>query len=163
MYSVDQLLVIVVQLHLKPLVISNKSYIKDTNHFLLLLDSIDEIPDNALLFTADVVGHYPNIPHGQRLEAIRQSLDTRRNPDISIDSSVWLGKLVLENNVFEFDGKVYRQKLGTAIGSKFNPAYANLFMASLEEWILECFVLDHGCGIGILMMSFLFGHTGMKS
>ena len=47
--------------HLNPLVSSTKSYIKDTNHFLLLLDSIDEIPDNALLCTADVVGLYPSI------------------------------------------------------------------------------------------------------
>ena len=45
---------------------------------------------------------------------------------------------MLENNVFEFDGKVYRQKLGTAIGTKFAPAYANMFMASLEERMLEC-------------------------
>ena len=34
-------------------------------------------------------------------------------------SLVSLGKLVLEINVLEFDGKVYRQKLGTAIGTKF--------------------------------------------
>ena len=35
--------------------------------------------------------------------------------------------------MFEFDGKVYKQKLGTVIGTKFAPAYANLFISSLEE------------------------------
>ena len=81
----------------------------------MLLDSIDEIPDNALLLTADFVGLYPNIPHGEGLGTMRQALDTRRNSGISTDTLVSLGKLVLENNVFEFDAKVYRRKLGAAI------------------------------------------------
>ncbi len=42
-------------------------------------------------------------------------------------------KVVLENNVFEFDGEVYRQKLGTAIGT----AYANLFISDFERKLLE--------------------------
>ena len=71
--------------HLNPLVSSTKSYIKDTNHFLLLLDSIDEIPENALLCTADVVGLYPNIPHGEGLRVMWQALDTRKHPHISTD------------------------------------------------------------------------------
>ena len=41
----------------------------------------------------------------------------------------------LENNVFEFDGQVYRQKLGTAIGTKLAPAYATLLMT--ERKLLE--------------------------
>ena len=47
------------------LVSSTKSYIKNTNPFLLSLDSIDEIPDNALLCTADAEGLYLNILHGE--------------------------------------------------------------------------------------------------
>ena len=39
--------------------------------------------------------------------------------------------------MFQFDGKVYRQKLGTVIGTKFAPAYANLFMFSLEEEMIS--------------------------
>ena len=39
--------------------------------------------------------------------------------------------------MFEFNGKVYKQKSGTAIGTKFAPAYANLFMSSLEEDMLN--------------------------
>ena len=35
--------------------------------------------------------------------------------------------------MFEFNGKVYKQNLGTAIGTKLAPVYANLFMSSLEE------------------------------
>ena len=82
--------------------------------------------------------HYsPNIPHGEGLEGMCKALDTRQNPSIPIESLVGLGKLVLDSNVLKFDGKVYKQKLGTAIGTKFAPAYANLFMSSLEEDMLS--------------------------
>ena len=102
-----------------------------------MLAKLGEIPDNALLCIADVVGLYPNIPHGESLEVMRKALDTRQNPSFSIESLVSLEKLVLDSDVFEFNGKVYKQKLGTTIGTKFAPAYANLFLSSLEEDMLN--------------------------
>ena len=53
------------------------------------------------------------------------------------DTLVGLAFLVLENNYFEFNDRFYRQKLGTAIGTKLAPAYTNLFMTRLEERLLE--------------------------
>ena len=41
------------------------------------------------------------------------------------------------NNVFEFNDKVYRQLRGTAIGTKMAPPYCILFLAELEEAFLE--------------------------
>ena len=123
--------------HLNPLVCSTESYVKDTNHFVLLLAGIGDIPDGALLCTVDVVGLYPSIPHDEGLEAMRRALNSRQDPSISTGSLVNLGKVVLENNVFEFGGRIFRQKLGTAIGTKFAPAYANLFMADLEKRLLD--------------------------
>ena len=50
-----------------------------------------------------------------------------------------MARLILENNYFEFDGKVYKQKLRTAIGTKFAPSFANIFMSQLEvKMIGEC-------------------------
>ena len=68
---------------------------------------------------------------------MRKTLDTRQNPSISTESLVSLGKLVLDINGLEFNGKGYMQKLGIAISTKFAPAYANLFMSSLEEDMLN--------------------------
>ena len=71
---------------------------------------------------------------------MRHALNSRQNPGVSTGSLVNLARVVLENNFFEFDGKVYRQKLGTVIGTKFAPAFANLFMADLEKRLLDgCF------------------------
>ena len=83
-----------------------------------------------MLCTVDVLGLYPSIPH-------REGLDRRENPGVATDTLVGLASLVLENNYFEFNDMIYRQKLGTAIGTKFAPAYANLFMTRLEERLMD--------------------------
>ena len=60
-----------------------------------------------------------------------------------------MATIILENNYFEFDGQMYWQKQGTAIGSKFSPAYANIFMYVLETRMLGCWEyvkLGHGYG-----------------
>ena len=69
--------------------------------------------------TVDVVGLYPSIPHGEGLDAVREALDRRENPDVATDTLAGLASLVLENNYFEFNDKFYRQKLSTAIGTLY--------------------------------------------
>jgi hypothetical protein len=50
-----------------------------------------------------------------------------------------MATLILENNYLEFDGEIYWQKQRTAIGTKFAPANANIFMYVLEARMLkEC-------------------------
>ena len=44
-----------------------------------------------------------------------------------------LAKIVLQNNIFEFNQKALKQLRGTALGTKFTPPYAILFMAHLEK------------------------------
>ena len=41
--------------------------------------------------------------------------------------------IVLTKNYFQFADSMYHQIQGTAMGTKMAPAYANLFMAELEE------------------------------
>ena len=48
-----------------------------------------------------------------------------------------LAEIVLKNNIFQFNQKTLKQLRGTAIGTKFAPPYAIIFMADLEERILE--------------------------
>ena len=45
--------------------------------------------------------------------------------------------ICLDNNYFEFDGKIYRQHGGVAIGPKMSPPYACLGLGDLEEKILS--------------------------
>ena len=123
--------------HLQPLAKQVKSFIKDTNDFLCKLQGIKNLPDNAILCTADVVGLYPNIPHDEGLAAVHKALERREDKSISSDTLLELTELVLKNNIFEHDGRFFKQKRGTAIGTKMAPSYAILFMDELEQRLLE--------------------------
>ena len=123
--------------HLQPLAQKVKSYIKDTNHFLNRLSSLGKLPQGAILCTVDVVGLYPTIPHSEGLTSLRRVLELRDNKQISSETLVELAEIVLKNNIFQSDEKTFKQVRGTAIGTKFAPPYAILFMADLEEKILS--------------------------
>ena len=120
------------------------SYIKDTNDFLRKLKNVGTLPDGAILCTIDVVGLYPHIPHDEGLQAVREALgfsnthhsDRSENSGLKQDI-VDFTELVLKNNNFEFDNKHYVQKLGTAIGTRMAPSYANIFMDRLERQLIS--------------------------
>ena len=42
--------------HLQPIAQRVNSFIKDTNHFLLKIESVDQLPEGAIIYTIDVVG-----------------------------------------------------------------------------------------------------------
>ena len=44
------------------------SYIKDSGNFLKKIRNVRNIPENAILVAADVVGLYRNIPHNAGLQ-----------------------------------------------------------------------------------------------
>ena len=77
------------------------------------------MPDRAILCTKDVVGLYPNIPHGEGLASLCRFLETMGNKLILSNTLMELAEVVLKNNIFEFDEKTFKQKHGTAIGTKF--------------------------------------------
>ena len=72
-------------------------------------------------------GFYPHIPHDEGLQAVKEALLAW---DSTLDEGKKLGDLksdivdfteiVLKNNNFEFDGKHFVQKLGTAIGTRIH-------------------------------------------
>merc|ERR1711867_331328 len=48
-----------------------------------------------------------------------------------IDDIIALIRMVLTNNCFQYQNLFFKQVRGTAMGSPFAPAYANIFMAHL--------------------------------
>ena len=60
-----------------------------------------------------------------------------KDQSVTSENLCKLAEIVLKHNYFEFGQDVYQQILGTAIGTKFAPPYANIFMADLEEEILK--------------------------
>ena len=46
-------------------------------------------------------------------------------------------ELVLKNNIFEFNSELFIQLIGTAMGSKPAPSYANIFMAKRIDSLIR--------------------------
>ena len=122
--------------HLKSIMQEGASYIKDTADFQDKIKNL-RVPKDAFLVTADVAGLCPNIPHEAGLKSLKEALDRRREKKISTEDLVKMAEFVLKNNYFEFDRSVYQQVSGTAIGTKFAPPYACIFMDRLENSFLE--------------------------
>ena len=129
-----------IDIHLQPHVPYIKSYIKDSGDLINILEKLD-LPSNCTLATIDVKALYLNIPHSEGIQAALNKLyyknnnseDTPLPPETMSD----LLKIVLTKNYFQFTDQIYHQIQGTAMGTKMAPAYANLFMAELEEKLLE--------------------------
>ena len=113
------------------------SYIRDSQHFLEKIKTIGSVPENAILVTADVVGLYPNIPHQAGLKTLKKALERRDIKKITTEDLVRMAEFVLNNNIFEFTSRAYQQKSGTAIGTKFAPPYACIYMDEVEQKFLE--------------------------
>ena len=122
--------------HLKPVMQGGKSYIKDSAHFLEKIKTSRCIPDNALLVTADVVGLYPCTPLQAGLIALKKALDKRLLKKIPTDDLIKMAEFVLNNNFFEFNSDTFQQISGTAIGTKFAPPYACIYMDQVEQKFL---------------------------
>ena len=65
-------------------------------------------------------------------------MELRDSKQISSDTLIELAEIVLKN-IFELDKKTFKQIRGATIETKFSPSYAILFMADLEENILNAF------------------------
>ena len=98
-----------VDFHLKPLVQTTPSFIKDTTHFLNKLEQLGQLADNAILVTLDVSSLYTNIPHNEGIPACRYYLDTRTrsNSTVPTETLCDLLRIILTMNNFEFDDKHY--------------------------------------------------------
>ena len=123
--------------HLKPVMQSSWSYSKDSRDFLRKIKQIRNLPENPILVTADVVGLYSSIPHELGLKTLEETLEKRESRQISTNDLIKLAKFVLQNNYFEFKGEVKQQISGTAIGTKFAPPYACIFMDQVESEFLK--------------------------
>ena len=123
--------------HLKTIMQKSWSYIKDSADFINKIGQIGDIPENAILVTADVVGLYPSIPHKTGLKALKNALDKRKQKHIPTGKLINMAEFVLKNNFFEFNGSVKQQVSGTAIGTKCAPTYACIYMDEVETEFLK--------------------------
>ena len=67
---------------------------------------LGQIPDEAILVTADVGGLYPSIPHKAGIETLRRRLNERETCEIPPDDMVQMAEFVLKNNFLSSMGRL---------------------------------------------------------
>ena len=113
-----------------------RSFVKDTTHFLQLINNLGQIPAGCFLVTLDVQSLYTNINLARGLEAAKESLSSSR-PQANITPSnaniLHLLKLVLTKNNFKFNGEHFLQIQGASMGSKCSPSFAITHLDKFER------------------------------
>ena len=115
------------------------------------------IPDNAILVTADVVGLYPSIPHQAGLIALKEALDKSLSKKIPTDDLIRMAEFVLSNS------DAFQQISGTAIGTKFAPPYACIYMDQVEQKFLAMQINQPLIWFRYIDDIFLYGLMGKKN
>ncbi|XP_053398132.1 uncharacterized protein LOC128556608 [Mercenaria mercenaria] len=132
--SVTQRLSHFLDIILKPFCEEVPSFIRDDLDFLNYLP--EQVEENSTLVTFDVISLYTNIPHDLGLEAVRfwiEKIPGKIETRFKIAFILKSLQIILQNNVFYFDGRFYVQKKGTAMGTRVAPTYATLVLGYLEE------------------------------
>ena len=103
-----------------------------------------------------VVGLYPSIPNSEGLEILKKQYEEYPNKKVSTEDVGKMADFVLKNNFFGFVSKFSKQIPGTAIGTKYAPPYAYIFMDHNETEFLKTQDINPGFGRDLLMAFFLY-------
>ena len=97
--------------HLKPVMQSGKSYIKDSEHILEKIKTLGCIPDDAVLVKEDAEGLHPRIYHQAGLISLKEALNKRLSKIIPTDHFIKMSESVLSNKCFEFNSDIFQHIL----------------------------------------------------
>lgn len=118
--------------YLNPLSNRHPAYLKDTYHFIDIVKTL-KIPSNSYFFSMDVASLYTNIDISSGINAIKKCFAKYPDPKRPDTELLQLLEINLTKNDFVFNEQFFLQIKGTAMGKRFAPAYANIFMANWEE------------------------------
>ena len=107
--------------------------LKDTFHFVQQISDINV--NDFYMVSFDVQSLFTNVPLDETINICidrlyRSSLPPPSIPEVVLKRMI---ELCVKDNVFVFQGKVYYQRDGVAMGNSLGPLLANIFMCHLEE------------------------------
>eukprot|EP01018_Ginkgo_biloba_P011617 Gb_40217 [translate_table: standard] len=120
---------------LLPVLLAQPNHLLDSITLIKELKSL-KVPQDTILFTFDVESLYPSIPTTTSLIALEFFIKGLFS-DCAADFILKLANLVLTQHYLEFNGKFYRHKQGTTMGSNFAMRYIDdafdIWTGSVEE------------------------------
>jgi hypothetical protein len=118
--------------HLKPLSVRHFSYLKDTYDFVSKIRG-QRVPAGCLLVTGDVTALYTNMTIDRMMDVTRGAFaryPVAGRPDARL---LELLDLTLRSNDFVFNGEVFLQVCGIAMGKDYAPSEANLYLEKFDD------------------------------
>lgn len=119
--------------YLKPIVQKGKSYLRDSQQ---LIQELQEIQDggNWILATIDVNSLYTSILQKDGLGGVEKALHEKTGMKQQQINYILEGlKMAMECNYFWYNNNYYVQTKGVAMGARYAPSVANLFLDMWEE------------------------------
>ena len=119
--------------HINHISTKNFSYIKNSYDFVEQVRSLPIRP-GALLVTGDVKSLYTNMNLDRTIEEVKQALlrnPAEGRPDAEI---IELLEYTLKHNDFKFNNKQFLQTCGVAMGKRYAPSLANIYLSKFDEW-----------------------------
>ena len=129
-----------VEFHMKDSATKHPSYLQDTPDFIRRIESINcegPLPENAMIATWDVTSLFTIIPQEEGVQATREALDKRTEQIVPTEFIIRLLEVVLSESIFEYSDEYYNQNVGTTMGSRPAPPFANNFMAKIDTKIWD--------------------------
>ena len=121
-----------IDFYINPLSHTHPSYLKDTYTFVNKLKNLT-VPDSTFIFSIDVDSLYTNIDTVLGLEAVKKALASSPDPSRPDSFILKFLEITLTRNDFLFDKSFFLQICGCAMGRKYSPAYADIYLADWEE------------------------------
>jgi hypothetical protein len=89
-------------------------------------------------FSLDVIDMYTNVPS---MDAARIAVDMATQHKLNLfgllnDNIMELIRIIIDNNFFLFNGKLYKQMIGLPMGSRISGLLANIYLDYLEKSIV---------------------------
>ena len=122
---------------LKPLSVSNHT-INGVFNFVDTLHDM-EVDDHSILVSYDVTSLFTNVPVDETIQILAEKafkddwFNKQHNLNITKSDLVELLNIATKNQLFQFEGSLYEQIDGVAMGSPLGPLMANTFMCSIED------------------------------
>ena len=116
---------------LRPIEGDPQFHVKDSKDFVNKLKEIIVGADEVLM-SHDVVSLFTNVPIDKALEIIRRKLHDdptlKDRTNLDVDDIIELLSMVLNTTYFQYNGSIYQQKFGAAMGGPCSPVVANIMM-----------------------------------
>ena len=126
-----------------PLSTRHPAYLKDTYHFLTKIQD-QQVPEHTLLFTADVTALYTNMDLDRTISLVRRIFQRYPDPRRPDELLIQLLTITLRGNDFMFGSRIFLQVIGIAMGKRYSPGLANLYLQDLDDAAMTGFHIQPG-------------------